>query len=99
MSTTPADLDHEQLTEVRRAAIELSRDYWDLPIGQLGVDTLGDPLTPGEALSNVCDGLDGFIGALALADNAASIARPTPHDCSDEQRSRSGVRRTDRRCR
>lgn len=52
MSTTPADLDQqlaairEQLTEVRRAAIELSRDYRRLPIGQLGVDTLGDPLTP-----------------------------------------------------
>ncbi|MDV7136812.1 hypothetical protein [Williamsia muralis] len=81
MSTTPADLDRqlaairEQLTEVRREAIELSRDYRRLPIGQLGVDTLGGPLTPGEALSNACDGLDGFIGALALADDAASIAQ------------------------
>lgn len=81
MSTTPADLDRqlaatrEQLTEVRRAAIELSRDYRHLPLGQLGVDTLGGPLTPGEALSNACDGLDGFIEALALADDAASIAQ------------------------
>ena len=81
MSTTPADLDQqlaairEQLTEVRRAAIELPREYRHLPIAQLGVDRLGDPLTPGEALSNACDGLDGFIGALALADDAASIAQ------------------------
>lgn len=81
MSTTPADLDQqlaairEQLTEVRRAAIELSRDYRHLPIGQLSVDTLGDPLTLSEAVGNACDGLDGFIGALALADDAASIAQ------------------------
>lgn len=81
MSTTPADLDQqlaairERLTEVRRAAVELSRDYRRLPMAQLGVDTLGDALTPGEALGNACDGLDGFIGALALADDAASIAQ------------------------
>lgn len=81
MSTTPADLDRqlaairEQLTEVRRAAIELSRDCRHLPIGPLGEDTLSDPPPPGEALSNACDGLDGFIGALALADDAASIVQ------------------------
>ena len=81
MSDAPAALDEQltatrdQLTAVRRAAVELSRDYHRLVVERLAVDTLGAPLTREEAVVHARDGIDGFIGALALADDAASIAQ------------------------
>ncbi|PZT98800.1 MAG: hypothetical protein DI630_18680 [Gordonia sp. (in: high G+C Gram-positive bacteria)] len=57
MSDAPAALDEQlaamrdQLTAMRRAAVELSRDYHRLAVERLAVDTLGDPLTPEEAVA------------------------------------------------
>lgn len=80
MSPTPAELNdtlsriRDQLHDLRRHTVELTREYMWLSPNNLAVDELGDPATPDQALQAARDSLDAFAGALGLADDAATLA-------------------------
>jgi hypothetical protein len=80
VSPTPAELNdtlsriRDQLHDLRRHTVELTREYMWLSPDSLAVDELGNPATPDQALKAARDSLDAFAGALGLADDAAALA-------------------------
>ncbi|WP_420880263.1 hypothetical protein [Rhodococcus sp. (in: high G+C Gram-positive bacteria)] len=59
------------LRDVRRTVIEISRDYADLDATELTVDTLGDALSPADALGRT---RAGFARTLDAVDDAFDSA-------------------------
>lgn len=80
VSATPAELNdtlsqiRDQLHDLRRHTVELTREYMWLSPNNLAVDELGELATPDQALKAARDSLDAFAGALGLADDAAALA-------------------------
>lgn len=76
MAVSPADLDVRvrdalgELRDLRRLVVELSREYAVLDADGLGVDDLGEPLSPADALAGVREGLSEVDRALSAADDA-----------------------------
>ncbi|MET3642780.1 hypothetical protein ABIC73_004383 [Prescottella equi] len=74
------------LRDVRRTVVEISREYADLDATELAVDTLGDALSPADALGRTRAGLEDIVRALDAVDDAFDAAlspssrllRPTP---------------------
>lgn len=77
----PSDLDsqvgegRERLRDVRRAVVELRREYHRLDAVDLAVDELGDPISAQDALGSVQAALGDVQSALAMADDAFDVAR------------------------
>lgn len=65
------------LRDVRRTITDVSRDYADLDATELAVDTLGDALTPAEALGRTRAGLAEIMRTLDAADDAFDSAMAT----------------------
>lgn len=75
-----------ELRAVRRTVVEICREYADLDDTELAVDTLGDVLSPADALGRTRAGLDHVTRTLDAVDDAFNSAlspssrllRPTP---------------------
>lgn len=63
------------LREVRRAVVELTREYHRLDAADLAVDELGDPITAQDALASVRAALVDVQSTLAMADDAFDVAK------------------------
>ncbi|TSD93755.1 hypothetical protein FOS14_22080 [Skermania sp. ID1734] len=77
--TDPADLDQQawdardQLQQVRRAVVELTRDYARLDPSIVDVDELGEPADAAAVVESVRAGLLDLTNALTMADDAFDV--------------------------